>query len=124
MWVTNRQICGAVANWAVRQSPYPGGPRDLTLVLQMLERSIRQDADRAGMLQFAERDDLEIYLIQKLRAIPEYVGWNERKNGNTAPFKFTSAFTPRGDPDDDFIDISALEGNVVRSIDAEERANA
>lgn len=121
MYVTNNQVIGTVAMWAVRQSPYPGGPHDLTMVLQRLERDIREDFSVGGMMKkFDDWRDVEKYLSPKLRSIPEYMGWNERRNGNNAAFKFVSRYDGPGDPDNDFIDLDALERNVAMSIEREE----
>lgn len=125
MLVTSNQLVGTVAMCAVRQSPYPGGPGDLTLVLQTLERSIRPDFTTAGIMKkFRDWRDLEAYLSPKLRAIGEYMAWNERKNGNPAPFQFVTRYDAPGDPDNDFIDLGALERNVVMAIEREEKVNA
>lgn len=123
MLVTAKQITGWVAQWAVRQSPY-AVPENLESVIRQLYAAIAFDTDQFGLLHFEDTRELEAYFIPKLRAIPEYMAWNQSKRASKAPFKFVSRFDAPGHPDDDFIDISALEGNVARSIWREELENA
>lgn len=115
MYVSTKEIVGTVAMWAVRQSPYiiPG---NFVVALQRLERSIREDAGELQMIDFESWSLFKAYLVSKLRAVPEYVAWNDRKNGNRAPLQFTSRYDGPGDPDNDFIDLDALEINVANSI--------
>ncbi len=115
IWVFAHDITGAVALWAVHQSPYPV-PDNLETVLRTLHASCNEGFDTAGMRKFDSFEELEAYISKALRAIPEYLAWNERKNGNQAPVHFTSRYDGPGDPDDDFIDLGALERNATMHI--------
>lgn len=117
MWTFPDTFTGNVARWAVTQSPYPV-PKNLEVVLKKLDESIRPQfvQNAFGMKRFDSFDEVEVFLTTHLRRIPEYLAWNERRNGNDNPLKFTSRYEGPGDPDDDFIDLGALERNVTNSI--------
>lgn len=118
IWTSLNAIAGTVAMWAVRQSPYPV-PKGLDHVLIAVRERFATSADKFGMLSFADKYQLEEQLSQNLRAIPQYVEWNERKNGDPAPYQFTSRYDGIREPDDSFIDLCALERNVAMTIAAE-----
>lgn len=121
LYVTRGQLLGAFAKYAVQQSPYHR-PDNLELVIDKLNDSIKDDFDAAPMMvyEFTATSNLHAYLTERLRLIPEYTAWNNRKNGNDAPIKFTSRFDTNDNPDDDFIDLDALERNVAREIELEQ----
>lgn len=116
MLVSEAQVLSEVARWAVQQSPYHR-PEHLEVVLDKLHSKIGElfIVQPLGFWEISE-GALHALLSNHLREIPEYMAWNDRKNGNESPFAFTSAYDTQSDPDDDFIDLDALEGNVVRSI--------
>lgn len=105
------RFLGAVANNAVRQSPYHR-PDNLEVVLDKLHELVAPAFNKAPMGVLELTDNQLDDLIKQLRNIPEYEAWNERKNGNDAPMKFISRYDGKGNPDDDFIDLDALEMNV------------
>ena len=106
-------LLGAIANCAVRQSPYHR-PDNLELVLDKYHEIVAPVFEKSP-LKVAELTPKELEeLIAKLGDIPEYRAWNERKNGNKSPLQFTSRYDVGGNPDDDFIDLDALEMNVFR----------
>jgi hypothetical protein len=117
IYLSAKQLAGAVAMWAVRQSPYQA-PANLEKVVVAVQDRFEPNAE-FGFREIYE-GDVRKYLCELLRGIPEYMAWNERKNGNAAPLKFISRYDGRGDPDDDFIDLDALEQNVAKSIADEE----
>lgn len=119
IYVSAKQLAGTVAMWAVRQSPYKS-PDDLGKVIHAIHDKFEPDASGFDFRMFSGKDELRAYVKGILRSIQEYTAWNDRKNGNNAPFKFSSRYDGPGDPDDDFIDLDALEMNVVHSIAAEE----
>lgn len=118
--VSPKYVAGAVACWAIRQSPYDV-PDNLSIVTDLVTSAFRGCAreDEFGFCTFADRREFERVLSQSLRSIPEYMTWNERKNGNDSPHAFTSRYDGPRDPDDDFIDLDALERNVANMIDRE-----
>lgn len=113
-WLSLSTIQGYIAMWAVRQSPYHC-PDDLDVVIKTFRCRCQHWFDQHDMAQF-DRMGLLRLLQTFLMDIPEFEKWNERKNGNKAPYQFISAHTPLPDPDDDFIDLGALAGNVVRDV--------
>uniref|UniRef100_A0A6M3KS56 Uncharacterized protein n=1 Tax=viral metagenome TaxID=1070528 RepID=A0A6M3KS56_9ZZZZ len=117
--ISSRKLLGAVAKWGTEQSPYPR-PDNLELVLDKLYELTKEDFDKGelGFVEFADDRELVKFVNLNLRKIPEYLAWNERKNGNQAPFNFTSRYDAgkKQDPDNDFIDLDALERNVAHEL--------
>lgn len=112
-------LLGALADNAVRQSPYHR-PDNLELVLDKYHEIITPVFEKAPM-KVAELTDKQLKeLIARLGEIPEYLAWNERKNGNKADFKFTSRYDTHSNPDDDFIDLDALEMNIFNQCISEQ----
>lgn len=113
IYVTKGQLLGTVAKYAVQQSPYHR-PDNLELVLDKFNELVSPAFDKAplGVGEFSDHVSLEAFIGRFLGKIPEYVAWNDRKNGNDEPMKFTSRHDGPGDPDDDFIDLDALQRNV------------
>lgn len=115
--VNERRLLGAVAKWGVEQSPYYR-PDNLEVVLDKLHsQTIKSWEDgELGYIDFPDSKSLREFIKDNLRQIPEYVAWNDRKNGNSAEYKFTSIYDTDDNPDDDFIDLDALEANVTSEI--------
>lgn len=120
IFTSKSQLLGTFAKYAVQQSPYHR-PDNLEVVLDKLNDMISELFDKApmGIGEFSDHVTLEVFLYRYLTKIPEYVAWNDRKNGNDAPMQFTSRYDTDGDPDDDFIDLEALERNVAVEIKRE-----
>lgn len=120
MFTSKSSVLGAVAKYAVSQSPYHR-PDNLELVLDELNDRLKLHFDEQPM-GIAEFHDGQLYdiLHLELANISEYVAWNDRKNGSDAPMKFTSRYDTDDNPDDDFIDLDALERNVVTEIEREQ----
>jgi hypothetical protein len=112
-WIFLSEIQGHIAMWAVRQSPYHN-PEHLGNVLENFRWSVRDQFDCNDMRKM-DRKDLR-KMLERLYEIPFFRAWNERKNGNQAPYQFVSRYDGHRNPDNDFIDLSALTGNVVRSV--------
>src|SRR3990167_7513030 len=107
---SKRNILGEIANWAVRQSPYHR-PDNLEIVLDKFNKIIALVPEYPSMSYSQIRE-----LLDELKEIPEFMLWNERKNGNQSQYKFTDRYSGKGNPDDDFIDLDALIRNVANSI--------
>jgi hypothetical protein len=118
IFVTKSELLGTFAKYAVQQSPYHR-PDNLELVLDKFNGMIEPGFKKAnlGVGEFSDFNTLEAFLHRHLEKIPEYVAWNDCKNGNNAPMKFTSRYDTHDNPDDDFIDLDALERNVAVEID-------
>lgn len=120
IFTSKSNVLGVVAKYAVAQSPYHR-PDNLEVVLDKLNERLKLHFDEQpmGIAKFHEGQLLGILHLE-LANIPEYVAWNDRKNGNDAPMKFTSRYDKDDNPDDNFIDLDALEGNVVREVESEQ----
>lgn len=117
-------IVGEVAKWAVRQSPYPV-PDKLEAVLSALDSALAVDFKAPDDIHaFIGWRTLEGYIEPILFAIPEFMAWNERKNGGNAPFQFVSRYDGPRDPDGDFIDVHALVRNVALNLSREAEREA
>ena len=122
--VSSRGLLGAVAKWAVEQSPYPR-PDNLEVVLDDLYSNTKGtfEGGELGFVHFENSTKLVEFIRENLRAIPEYLAWNERKNGRGG-----NGFSSAGEhddgsvtlqwakADDDFIDLDALERNVTNEL--------
>lgn len=105
LWTTREEIVGALAKWAVQQSPWGPLP-GLEVVLAHLhqELAVAMTWDRHGLarLTLAGIEDL---LRRALMNFPPFQAWNERRLGHPAhPFNGT------------FIDLGALIRNAVVDI--------
>jgi hypothetical protein len=106
--ITLNDVIGAIACWAVRQSPYVC-PNRLAKVLKIVEHSMKH----------CTFQELEQHLQEHLGCIPEVKKWNQRKNNNAAPIKVTTLYSTGADPDDDFIDLDALYRNIAGQVMSE-----
>lgn len=118
--VSERRLLGAVSKWAVEQSPYHR-PDNLEVVLDKLHSLTKNEFSkwRLGYMEFTDHRSTITFVRDNLRQIPEYVAWNERKNGNQSAYQFVSRYDSYIDPDNDFIDLDALEGNVTAELESE-----
>ena len=121
--ITQRTVMGALANWAVQQSPYPY-PENLEVVLRKFHELIKDDINETFakyIKEFENWKECHDYIAEKLMTIPEFLAWNERKNGNKSPYGFSGAghhddgsvtfFQAKAD--NDFIDLDALTRNIT-----------
>jgi hypothetical protein len=120
IYVSKSSLLGTFAKYAVSQSPYHR-PDNLELVLDKLNELISPPFDKAplGIGDFSDFVSLEAFLQRMCAKIPEFVEWNDRKNGNDAPMHFTSRYDKDDNPDDDFIDLDALLRNVASEVERE-----
>lgn len=127
-WIFLSEIAGAVAMWAVRQSPYDA-PDGLTGVVEQFIANaypifssgpgFTRTKTRDGMADVT-REQVRTLLRECLFPIAQFQKWNERRNGDKNPLQFTSSFDGVRDPNADFIDLDALEMNVVREVWAQD----
>ena len=120
--ITHRSIMGALASCAVQQSPYHR-PDNLEVVLDKFHEQIKGEFDggKKYIMKFDTFKEIKDWIEPKLSSIPEFMLWNERKNGNQNPYGFSGAghhdngdvtfFTAKAD--NDFIDLDALMRNVI-----------
>jgi|SRR3990167_1176566 len=113
--VSKRYLLSELAKWAVVQSPYHR-PDNLEIVLDKFNENMgKWSNDNMGYEKFTYKRLID-FLNRELKRIPEFMLWNERKNGNQSQYKFTDRYSGEGNPDDDFIDLDALIRNVANSI--------
>ena len=119
IFTSKSSVLGSFAKYAVSQSPYHR-PDNLELVLEKLNDRLKLHFDEQpmGVAKFSDGQLYDILHLE-LAHIPEYVAWNDRKNGNNAQYSFTSRYD-RPEPDNDFIDLDALERNLVNEIEREQ----
>lgn len=124
-WTFPKDITGAFAMWACRQSPY-GAPDGLEEVCKYLHaclvRSVPWDANQMAKLSLSDINKL-LYEILYEQGVEKFDAWNRCKVGETPEMAFTSRFYGKPDPDHDFIDLDALLHNVCLTIRAERRAD-
>lgn len=113
--VSKKRILSGLAKWAIAQSPYYR-PDNLEVVIDKLNTNITCIFELAelGYLDLTY-DEIVEFINTHTKNIPEFMLWNERKNGNQSPFGFVSAYS-HPVPDDDFIDLDALVRNVANDI--------
>lgn len=131
--VTLKYLSGALAMWAVRQSPYTV-PDNLGAAIEKFCAAWshppmqREGWPSTGYFEFADHGELRRAVAEAIDKVPEIRAWNERKNGNQSPFNFISRYDGPTDPDNDFIDLGALAGNsaltMVREHEHDEAFNA
>ena len=108
------ELLGALAEWAVKQSPYLC-PDNLQQALEEFTLAIPYDRDVFADSIFETSCEWLIPFVRGLfEACPSILAWNEPKFG-----KHRVAFSSRYDspkPDYDFIDLDALARNIAHSI--------
>jgi len=104
-------LLGAIANNAVRQSPYHR-PDNLEIVLDKYHQIVGGRFSKAPMNVLELTNQQLKDMVRELGQIKEYTAWNERKNGNQSHYSFSSRYDSPA-PDNDFIDLDALEGNIL-----------
>lgn len=117
--VSRKDITGALAKWAIRQSPYTW-PDNLEGVIKYLDACLKRDiawsplgVPNDGIATLSLRDVAKLlYDILYEQGFAPFDDWNKCKKGDTPELKFTSSFEGAGDPDRDFIDLDALITNV------------
>lgn len=123
-WTFRKDIVGAFAMWACRQSPY-GVPDGLEDVCKYLNECLKTEFQwpTAGMQELSLCEiNKALHDILYDKGIVKFDAWNQKKRGKTAGVDFTSRFDNERHPDDDFIDLDALLHNVCLTIRGERRA--
>ena len=118
-WVFKKDFTGALAKCLVKQSPYPV-PGNLEKILADFHERIPYDFNEDGMANVSLATMTET-INKVLESMPDVMALNERKNGKEG-WGFSSRFSKKPDPDDDFIDIMAVAQNIT--CEFAERADA
>lgn len=116
-FISIKKLTGLVSFYAVRFSPY-ACPEHLSEVLFCF----MANAQRFALPEFPDewpcvsctREDLAIVLEECLFNQPFVKEWNHTKSGRTG-YQFVSRYSPKPNPDDDFIDLDALRGGIIRA---------
>jgi hypothetical protein len=121
LYVFPSQVAGALAMWAIRQSPFDC-PANLQFVVQRFTQLFPKDGDETlrqlGMVKIADQDELYAAVMAVFEQIPELLAWNTPKSGGEGTRFVTRYSAP--DPQNDFIDLYALANNVARTVASEE----
>lgn len=113
IYVSHKSLAGALAHWAVQQSPYT--------VPENLGPAVVQFMERWGLADFAPMNsaNLKIAIRQTIEQCPLIVAWNTPKIGGAVNPEFGVAFVSRYEsikPDHDFIDLDALAHNICHEL--------
>ncbi len=111
--VSQKDILAAVSYYLILQSPY-SKPDNLEIILDKLRESMKKTTGfflELGYWKVGE-DIFRKELQNWMESIKEFTDLNNSKDGDTSPYKFTSAYD-KDDPDSDFIDLDAFYNNVT-----------
>lgn len=112
VWAFASDFTGSLARCLVKQSPYTV-PDNLSISVEKFHAEIVScfDFDEIGMAEI-DLSVLRGQLEPMLWKIPEIAALNDRKNGAEGN-GFVSRYSKKPDPDNDFIDLAAVAGNIV-----------
>ena len=130
-WVFLHDITGALAKWAIRQSPY-ACPDDLETAVKFLDACLCSEAKKLpnddvlflsdGIMMKLSLCEVNRMLHDILMSLPQVKAWNQPKDGDCRDITFCSRNgSDASGPDNDFIDINALLHNVCIDIRSERR---
>ena len=120
--ISQNDVLGELAGWAVRQSPYTV-PENLSGAILAFSTHWPAAACNFGTdatipdfpsHRFADMRALERAIDHVIEQVPEILAWNQRKNGRDGP-AFVSHYS-QPHPDNDFIDLGALSRNIAMSL--------
>lgn len=129
LFTGRKEIVGAFAMWACRQSPY-GCPTGLETVCKYLNECLKIECVWNGTdipWAYLSLCDINKMLHDILyeKGVKAFDAWNECVAGKAPNISFTSRYGQGDsyDPDKDFIDLDALLRNVCVTIRDERRKN-
>ncbi|HXJ61874.1 MAG TPA: hypothetical protein VNU68_34985 [Verrucomicrobiae bacterium] len=115
--ITDSEVVGQIAMWAVRQHPY-GQPNGLFELCEAVREAAKAWPDGVPSLRMWRVGgwlELERWLRPIFDAHWAPTEWNKPRSGHTVQIMFTSRYdTPK--PEHDFIDIDALLRNVAMGV--------
>ena len=122
-WTFKDEITGALAKYAISQSPY-ACPDNLEEVIKYLDACLENEIVWEAGTGWAELSLCDIskllYDILYEQGFTYFDNWNKSKKGNVE-IQFASRYSDKPDPDYDFIDLDALLNNVCLEIMKERR---
>ena len=111
--ITIKDVCGSLAKWVIRQSPYLV-PDDLSgAVHQFADNFCCSPPDEDGYFR-TNCSDLHRLVRQAFDKCPLIMNWNNPKIGGHTLVFVTRCSKPQ--PDYDFIDLDALARNVAHDL--------
>ena len=116
--ISKKDLISNLAKCAIECSPYLY-PDNLLEVIEQFHSNIEPyfkflEPSDLGFLKL-DLTELEKFIRGNLMSIPEFLLWNERKNGRDG-YGFVSRYSGETNPDDDFIDLDALIRNISHEI--------
>lgn len=113
--ITDNQLIGWFAHWAVRQHPYhrPDGLFDLVDCISAAAQAWPDGVKSLPMWRVSGWLEIEAWLREALKDHPILTAWNTPRSGHTRNVATSRYWTVK--PEDDFIDIDALLRNVALS---------
>lgn len=115
--ITDNEVVGHFAMWAVRQHPYrrPDGLFDLCDLIMEKAKAWTDGVPTLRMWRVGGWPEIERWLKASLEGNPILVAWNTPRSGHTQQIVASSRYWgPK--PEDDFIDIDALLRNVALGV--------
>jgi len=115
--VSNKELIGHLAMWAIRQHPYhrPEGLFDLAEVLNNATLAWDCSTGNLNMKYFDSHLEVESFIRNALKDHPVLEHWNTSQKDSGALFVSCSRYdSPK--PEYDFIDIDALLCNVAHGV--------
>jgi len=113
-WTFTGDIVSYFAQCAVSFSPYTA-PDNLVGVLEQVELIFKPLEDSGGMFEISLCTVNEL-LHEHIIPLQQVQEWNVPKNGDHRVAQFSSRYSSKPDPDDDFIDLSALAHGVCLAL--------
>lgn len=115
MILSLKDIVGATAMWAIKQSPYPK-PENLEEALKYLRGYLYSNLEWCN-LGFTKItiENLRKFLEKAYEEIPEIAAWNEPKKDSGCLLQGSSSRYHKTKEDYDFIDLGAMARNVGHS---------
>lgn len=115
---TRKELIGAFANCIVRQSPVL--PKNLTEILNYINDCLHNwTPQEMEVLEFKDNEILQSVIHQIIfgnKLITDLNKSQAEKDGKKVPeYKFVSRYT-QDDPYTDFVDLDALERNILNQI--------
>lgn len=119
--ITSKDIIGQMARFAVTQHPYhePAGLFDVCRRIDAVaQEQFKDTAGGLAMQWFGDSQDIYEWVKSAVWEMPEFLAWNVPRSGHNHTMVTCSRYDgPR--PEDDFIDLYALVGNVANAAWAE-----
>lgn len=120
LYFSRKDFGAELAKWAIRQCPY-AFPLNLERAVARARDLFPKDPEMPVHLDMVGLTHAELrhHVHDIIHRVPEIVLWNLPRSGHQAPFVVVAHVDHLDlyhNPDDDFIDLSALANNIQRSL--------